>query len=85
MLPLHDERYAELLSCPRVAPPIGPGGADMRWLHVCEEPMSAPAHQAREVLTLLTQSSKDTPCELKPSTQVHRRHQTTMSAPPARS
>jgi len=31
------------------------GGADMRWLHVCEEPMSAPADQARDVLTLLNE------------------------------
>ena len=55
MLPLHDERYAELPSCPRVAPPSGPGGADMRWLHVCEEPMSARADKSHDALTLFTE------------------------------
>lgn len=55
MLPLHDERYlAELLLCP-LALPSGPGGADMRWLHVCEEPMSARADKSHDALTLFTE------------------------------
>jgi hypothetical protein len=54
MLPLHDERYlAELLPCPPVARLREPGGADMRWLHVCEEPISAPADEFHDALMLL--------------------------------